>query len=156
MADGCGPRTARGVVREARRRDNAGPGGVGKTRLALEVARLVEPDFPDGARFVSLDSVQRPQDVPAEIVKSLGIAGRAGETLQRARANSGGVQRSAAGCASRTGQRFELVLLKRRGVRQPRAQEAERHPISAALRVADAQLVDGSQRGHPVHQGNVF
>ena len=42
-----------------------GPGGVGKTRLALEAARAVEPDFADGAHFVSLAAVQRPQDVPA-------------------------------------------------------------------------------------------
>ena len=31
-----------------------GPGGVGKTRLALEAARAIEPDFADGACFVSL------------------------------------------------------------------------------------------------------
>jgi DNA-binding SARP family transcriptional activator len=37
-----------------------GPGGVGKTRLALEAARGVQQDFPDGARFVSLAALQRP------------------------------------------------------------------------------------------------
>ena len=31
-----------------------GPGGVGKTRLALEVARLLESEFRDGAWFASL------------------------------------------------------------------------------------------------------
>ena len=46
-----------------------GPGGVGKTRLALEAARAVEPDFADGARWVSLAAVERPQDVPAAIVE---------------------------------------------------------------------------------------
>jgi predicted ATPase/class 3 adenylate cyclase len=61
-----------------------GPGGVGKTRLALEVARLIEPDFPDGARFVSLDSAKRPQDVPTEIVKSLGIMLLSGESADQA------------------------------------------------------------------------
>ena len=50
-----------------------GPGGVGKTRLALEAARRVEADFADGARFVSLDSVQRRRTCPPTIVKSLGI-----------------------------------------------------------------------------------
>jgi hypothetical protein len=34
-----------------------GPGGVGKTRLALEVARGVEPAFPDGVHFVPLSAV---------------------------------------------------------------------------------------------------
>jgi predicted ATPase/DNA-binding SARP family transcriptional activator len=61
-----------------------GPGGVGKTRLALEVARLVEADFPDGARFVWLDAVQRAQDVPAEIVRSLGIVLLSGESADPA------------------------------------------------------------------------
>src|SRR5215207_1363973 len=61
-----------------------GPGGVGKTRLAVEVARLVGADFPDGARFVSLDSVQRAQDVPAEIVRSLGIVLLSGESAEQA------------------------------------------------------------------------
>ena len=46
-----------------------GPGGVGKTRLALEAARAVEADFADGARWVSLAAVERSQDVPATIVE---------------------------------------------------------------------------------------
>jgi predicted ATPase/DNA-binding SARP family transcriptional activator len=61
-----------------------GPGGVGKTRLALEAARAVEGDFVDGAHFVSLGALQRPEDVPAEIVKTLGVIVLAGESPQRA------------------------------------------------------------------------
>jgi predicted ATPase/class 3 adenylate cyclase len=61
-----------------------GPGGVGKTRLALEVARLLDAEFADGAQFVWLDSVQRAQDVPAEIVKSLGIVLLSGEDAEQA------------------------------------------------------------------------
>jgi predicted ATPase len=34
-----------------------GPGGTGKSRLAVEVARRLEPRFPDGVRFADLSSV---------------------------------------------------------------------------------------------------
>jgi len=50
-----------------------GAGGVGKTRLALEAARVVEQDFADGGCFVSLAALQRPDDVPAAIVTALGM-----------------------------------------------------------------------------------
>jgi predicted ATPase len=56
-----------------------GPGGVGKTRLALEAARTFEADFADGAHLVSLADVGRPQDVPTAIIDSLGIVPLAGE-----------------------------------------------------------------------------
>src|SRR4051794_6086329 len=57
-----------------------GPGGVGKTRLALEVTRAVEPDFADGACFVSLAGLQRADDVPATIARALGALVRSGES----------------------------------------------------------------------------
>jgi predicted ATPase/DNA-binding SARP family transcriptional activator len=61
-----------------------GPGGVGKTRLALEAARAIEADFADGACFVSLAAVQRSEDVPAAIVSALGIILLAGESPSQA------------------------------------------------------------------------
>ena len=61
-----------------------GPGGVGKTRLALEAARSVEADWADGARFVSLAAVPRPEDVPAAVVRALGIIGLEGESPSQA------------------------------------------------------------------------
>jgi non-specific serine/threonine protein kinase len=61
-----------------------GPGGVGKTRLALEAARTVAADFTDGAHFVSLAGVQRPEDVSAAIVRTLGIVVLARESAERA------------------------------------------------------------------------
>ena len=57
-----------------------GPGGVGKTRLALEAAREVEQDFADGGCFVSIAAVQRTDDVPAAIVTALGMIVLSGES----------------------------------------------------------------------------
>ncbi|MGI9577226.1 MAG: AfsR/SARP family transcriptional regulator [Microthrixaceae bacterium] len=51
-----------------------GPGGVGKTRLASEVARRVEPDRADGCRFVALAAVAPGTDVAASIVDALGLS----------------------------------------------------------------------------------
>src|SRR5215208_624635 len=57
-----------------------GPGGVGKTRLALEAARRLEQDFADGACFVPLAALQRPDDVPAAIVAALDTIVLSGES----------------------------------------------------------------------------
>ena len=63
-----------------------GPGGVGKTRLAVEAARAVAADFADGAHFVSLAALDRPDDVPAAIVKALSIILLSGESADQAAA----------------------------------------------------------------------
>jgi predicted ATPase/DNA-binding SARP family transcriptional activator len=57
-----------------------GPGGVGKTRLALECARRAEQEFADGVCFVSLAALQRSDDVPAAIVAALGTIVLSGES----------------------------------------------------------------------------
>jgi predicted ATPase/DNA-binding SARP family transcriptional activator len=61
-----------------------GPGGVGKTRLALEAARAAEADFEHGARFISLAGVRIGGEVPAAVVNQLAIVPLAGETGQEA------------------------------------------------------------------------
>jgi predicted ATPase/DNA-binding SARP family transcriptional activator len=63
-----------------------GPGGVGKTRLALEAARVVQADFADGVYFVSFAAQQRPEDVPCAIVDTLGIIVLSGESHDEAAA----------------------------------------------------------------------
>ena len=50
-----------------------GPGGVGKTRLAIEVARQVAGRFADGACLVELAAVQESALVPATVATALGI-----------------------------------------------------------------------------------
>ncbi|HZT96508.1 MAG TPA: tetratricopeptide repeat protein [Chloroflexota bacterium] len=53
-----------------------GPGGVGKTRLAVEVARSLRHDFDDGVIFVPLDALTHPGSVPGAIVSALGLKPR--------------------------------------------------------------------------------
>ena len=50
-----------------------GPGGVGKSRLALEVAGRLGSSFADGVRFVDLAPVQRADLVAAAIAAGLGL-----------------------------------------------------------------------------------
>ncbi|MGH2530938.1 MAG: ATP-binding protein [Thermomicrobiales bacterium] len=50
-----------------------GPGGVGKTRLAVDVATATEQSFADGARFVSLAPIRTPDLVLPAIGQALGV-----------------------------------------------------------------------------------
>ena len=51
----------------------SGVGGVGKTRLALQVAGELAPSFPDGVWVVELAALADPALLPHTIVDSLGI-----------------------------------------------------------------------------------
>ncbi len=53
-----------------------GPGGVGKTRLALAVARETAPSFADGAYFADLTPVREPALVLPAIAQVLGVRPR--------------------------------------------------------------------------------
>jgi predicted ATPase/DNA-binding CsgD family transcriptional regulator len=57
-----------------------GPGGVGKTRLGLEVAAELLDDYPDGVCFVPLAPISDPELVIPTIAQALGIK-EAGEQL---------------------------------------------------------------------------
>ncbi|MBK8904106.1 MAG: NACHT domain-containing protein [Anaerolineaceae bacterium] len=48
-----------------------GPGGIGKTRLALEVARANLHQYPDGAFFVSLNGVTAASEIPNAIAEAM-------------------------------------------------------------------------------------
>ncbi|GIF74447.1 ATP-binding protein [Asanoa siamensis] len=50
-----------------------GPGGVGKTRLAAELAGQLTQAFPDGVRFVELSTVTTPELVGAALAQVLGV-----------------------------------------------------------------------------------
>jgi len=58
-----------------------GVGGVGKTRLALEVAARSADDFPDGVRVVELAPVADPAAVPEAFAAVLGIIQQPGLSL---------------------------------------------------------------------------
>jgi predicted ATPase/DNA-binding CsgD family transcriptional regulator len=59
----------------------SGPGGVGKTHLALELAALVAPRFQDGVVFVPLSSTRDPSLVVPTIAQSLGLHEAPGQTV---------------------------------------------------------------------------
>jgi predicted ATPase/DNA-binding SARP family transcriptional activator len=60
-------------LQDARLVTLTGPGGVGKTALALEAGRRCEARFDDGAVLVELASVQAPEAVVAAAARALGL-----------------------------------------------------------------------------------
>ena len=63
-------------LRTARVVTLTGPGGCGKTRLALRVAALAEAGFGDGARLVELAPLTDPALVPASVAQAVGVSER--------------------------------------------------------------------------------
>jgi predicted ATPase/class 3 adenylate cyclase len=59
------------LATESRLLTLVGPGGIGKTRLAIELARLLENSFPDGAWLVDLSALERDSDVWPAIAEAL-------------------------------------------------------------------------------------
>ncbi|MCC6495324.1 MAG: DUF4062 domain-containing protein [Propionibacteriaceae bacterium] len=64
--------------RHARVVSIVGPGGIGKSRLAIEVALRAGPRFADGVAFVPLENVVDPKLLLPSLAKALGI-GESGE-----------------------------------------------------------------------------
>lgn len=50
-----------------------GPGGVGKTRFALQATQKLARNYPNGAYFIPLDSLTSPDFIPTSLVKALGL-----------------------------------------------------------------------------------
>ena len=55
-----------------------GPGGVGKTRLALQVARRQVDRFEDGVWLVELTSLADPALIPRAVAAALGVRDHTG------------------------------------------------------------------------------
>lgn len=58
-----------------------GAGGIGKTTIAIAVARALEPDYPDGVCFIDLSIIDDPSLVPVALAAALGLRGNPGDTL---------------------------------------------------------------------------
>jgi predicted ATPase/class 3 adenylate cyclase len=59
-----------------------GPGGVGKTSLAIRAGHHVRAQFPDGVWFVDLAAVSDPRGVAGAVTRALGVARRSGQSLE--------------------------------------------------------------------------
>jgi predicted ATPase/DNA-binding XRE family transcriptional regulator len=59
-----------------------GPGGVGKTRLALGIAEHMSPRFADGAYFVPLATITDPELVAPTVARAVGLKGTEATDLE--------------------------------------------------------------------------
>jgi len=58
-----------------------GAGGIGKTRLALQVLAAVADDFPDGVWFVELGDLRQPDLVVSRVASAVGVGEEPGRPL---------------------------------------------------------------------------
>lgn len=58
-----------------------GPGGSGKTRLSIEVARHAHDEFPAGAWFVAVEAVRNPRLVIPTVAQALGVPEQGGRAI---------------------------------------------------------------------------
>ena len=65
-----------------------GPGGIGKSRLAIDVANGMADEFTDGLAFVSLAAVTHPELVPGTIALALGVRDDGGGSIEEKLATS--------------------------------------------------------------------
>ena len=72
------------LLGEARLVTLIGTPGIGKTRLALEIAQTLTSRFTQGSCFAALDSVQNAADVPSAIANALGITPTADQSIESA------------------------------------------------------------------------
>ena len=69
------------LVREHRVVTITGPGGVGKTRIVVELGRLLAPEFLDGVAFIALADVTEPADFLPAVADALDVKEAEGRTL---------------------------------------------------------------------------
>ena len=74
----------RSLLRRVRLLTVVGTGGLGKTRISLQVAADIIDDFPDGLWLVELAAIADPRLVPQAVAATLSVAEEAGRSLQDA------------------------------------------------------------------------
>ncbi len=77
---GAETKTVRQIVTENRLVTLTGAGGVGKTRLAVQVADAMESDFADGVWYVDLAPIADADTVPVAATRALGLPDQAGRS----------------------------------------------------------------------------
>lgn len=95
-----------------------GMGGMGKTRLSVELARRAAPDFPDGAWFADLAAVSDPAAVATAVAGVFSVTQQSGKSIEQALVDS------------LKGQRLLLIL------------DNCEHVTAASAKLADALLRD--------------
>jgi predicted ATPase/class 3 adenylate cyclase len=73
----------RDVIANSRLLTIAGPGGIGKTRLALQLAAEVLERYPDGAWFVDLTAVHDPQFIGQTIAMAVNVQELPSEPIEK-------------------------------------------------------------------------
>ena len=58
-----------------------GPGGIGKTRLALRVLSELADDYPDGVWFIELADLRQPDLVVSRVASVIGVGEEPGRPL---------------------------------------------------------------------------
>ena len=92
-----------------------GPGGVGKTRLALQAAADLLEDFPDGVWFVDLSVLDDPTLVPSAIAGVLGV-----------REEGSGLTERLAACSATSGCCSSWTISSASSMRRPTVSESAR------------------------------
>ncbi|MEU4428238.1 LuxR C-terminal-related transcriptional regulator, partial [Actinoplanes sp. NPDC024001] len=130
------------MIKKHRQVTAVGPGGVGKTRLALRVAADVAGEFPDGVWFADLVPVTDPGRIAGAVAGALGLGEQPGQSLDES---------VAAGLADR---RALLVLDNCEHVRDGVAPFLERllaaSPGLSVLATSRARLMVPFERVYPV------
>ena len=108
-----------------------GPGGAGKTRLAVETAATLQPEYRDGAWLVELAAVRDPKAVAGAIAATLGAVEPGRRRRRRRR------RRCSGSCVSHLRGRSQVIVL-----------DNCEHVVAAAATVVEAMLgeVPGSAR----------